>query len=79
MIFNHLASFCCVFTKALQNRIVSCNLTSPFDVIFFKFPYGNGVTKCSYSKVKLFHCCLQKMMALWCVSGKHYFGRNLQI
>ena len=40
---------------------VACNLMSPFDVIFFKFPYGSGVV--SYLKVKLFRCCLQKMMS----------------
>ena len=34
-----------VFPKASQNWTVAHNLTSPFDLIFFKFPYGNGVAK----------------------------------
>ena len=59
MVLNHLENFHECFPKASQNWTVARNLTSPFDVIFFKFPYGNGVAKpvVSYSKVKLFCCC----------------------
>ena len=62
-----------VFAKASQNLAVARNLTSPFDVIFFKFQYGNGVAKpVSYSKVKLFRCCLQKMMAKQMLFGGQF-------
>ena len=65
MILNYLVSFRGCFRKAPQNWTVSRNLRSTFDVLFFKLPYGNGVDKpvVSYSKVNLFRCCLQKMMA----------------
>ena len=70
-----------VFPKASQDWKVARNLMSPFDVIFFRFPCGNGVAKpvVSYSKVKIFRCCLQKMMAGCRILGRHYLGCNLQI
>ena len=55
-----------VFPNASQNWIAASNFTSPFDVILFKFLFGiNGIAKLavSHSKVKLFCCCLQKMMS----------------
>ena len=56
MILSHLVSFCGCFPRASQNWIVAHNLTSLFEVIFFKFSYGNGVAKhvVSYSKTKAF-------------------------
>ena len=70
-----------VFPKALQNQTVARNSWAPFDVIFCMFQYGNRVAKpvVPLTKVKIFRCCLQKMMT-WCrVLGRCYFGRNLQI
>ena len=54
---------------------------SPFDVILFRFPCGYGVAKpvASYSKVKIFRCCLQKVIAGCRILGRHYFGCNSQI
>ena len=45
-----------VFPKASKNWIVAHNLTSPFEILIFKFPFGNGVAKLvvSHSKVKIF-------------------------
>ena len=81
MILSHLASFWGVFPKASQDWKVTGNLMSPFDIIFFKFPCDNWVAKpvVSYSKVKIFRCCLQKMMAGCRILGRHCLGRNLQI
>ena len=69
-----------VFLKASQDWKVARNLMSPFDLIFFRFPCGNGVAKpvISYSEVKIFRC-LQKMMTGCRILGRHYFGRNLRI
>ena len=57
-----------VFSKASQNWTVARNVTSPFGVIFFEFPYGNGVAKpvVSYSKVKFFPLLLaEKDGLMW--------------
>ena len=44
-----------VFPKASKNWIVARNLTFPFEIMIFKFPFGNGVAKpvVSHSKVKI--------------------------
>ena len=62
MILNHIVSFRGCFPKASHNWTVARNLASSFDVIFFKFPFANGVAKpaVSYSKVNLFRFCLRK-------------------
>ena len=56
MIMSHLA----VFPKASQYWKVAHDLMSSFDVIFFN--YGVAKPVVSYSKVKIFGCCLQNMM-----------------
>ena len=81
MILSHLASFWRCFPKASQDWKVARNLMSPFDVMCFKFPCGSGVAKpvVSYSKEKIFRCCLKNMMAGCSILGRRYLGRNLQI
>ena len=70
-----------VFPKASQDLKVARSLMSPFDVIYFKFPCVNEIAKpvISYSKVKIFRCRLQKMMAGCRILGRHYLGHNLHI
>ena len=65
-----------VFPKVSQNWTVARNSTSPFDVIFVKFPYDNGVAKpvVSYSKVKFFRCCIQKIDGMMSHVRQTLFG-----
>ena len=81
ILIESFCKFLGCFPKASQDWKVAPNLMSPIDVICFKFPCGSGVAKpvVSYSKVKLFSCCLQNIMAGCCILGRRYFGHNLQI
>ena len=46
MILNHLVSFWLFFfSNASQKWTGARNLSSPFNGIFFKFSYGNRITK----------------------------------